>query len=105
MSILQTEAFATSLRALRSSDAQARIARAVERMTSENLGDVKSLGGGLLEMRLHFGPGYRVYFLRRGVELIVLVLCGKKATQDRDIASARDIARRLPKEPEPWQSS
>lgn len=102
MRILQTDAFALRLRALRDHRAQARIARAVERMAGGNLGDVKSLGGGLLEARIHYGPGYRVYFVRRGAEMVVLLLCGSKSTQVEDIARARVLAQTVRNGADPW---
>lgn len=92
MRVFQTDAFVSRLRGLRDHRAQARIARAVERMAAGNLADFKSLGDGLLEARIHYGPGYRVYFVRCGAELVVLLLRGSKSTQVGDIERARVLA-------------
>jgi len=60
-----------------------------------NVGDVRSVGAGASEMRLDYGPGYRVYFVRRGDTLIILLCGGDKSTQDRDIERAKAFAREL----------
>ncbi len=67
----------------------ARIDAALLRMKEGNFSQVKGLGGGLLEYRLHFGPGYRIYFGREGQELVILLAGGVKASQQRDINKAR----------------
>jgi putative addiction module killer protein len=89
--VRQTETFARWLAGLRDRRARARI----DRMQLGNPGDVKAVGGGISEMRIDYGPGYRVYFLRRGTELVILLAGGDKDTQERDIASARELARNL----------
>ena len=66
-----------------------RIDEVLDRIKDGNLSNVKGLGGGLLEYRLHFGPGYRIYFGRDGQALVVLLAGGVKASQDRDIKKAR----------------
>lgn len=60
-----------------------------------NKGDVKPIGGGIAELRVHHGAGYRIYFVERGASLVVLLCGGDKATQGRDIPRARELAREL----------
>jgi putative addiction module killer protein len=60
-----------------------------------NLGDVKPVGEGVSELRIDYGPGYRVYFVQRGQTLAILLAGGDKRTQDRDIATALELAREL----------
>jgi putative addiction module killer protein len=64
-------------------------------MSLGNPGDVRPVGGGVSEMRIDYGPGYRVYFVRRGETLVILVAGGDKRTQDQDIAMAIKLARAL----------
>lgn len=74
---------------------RARIADRIDRLAKGNPGDVAPVGEGVSELRLHFGPGYRVYFVQRG-ELIIILLCGgNKSTQRRDIETALRLARDL----------
>ena len=68
----------------------------VRRLAFGNFGDVKPVGEGVSELRLDFGPGYRVYFIQRGQVLIVLLCSGDKSTQDRDIAGAKKLAKEAP---------
>jgi putative addiction module killer protein len=93
--VRQTEIFARWLAGLRDDRAQARINARIRRMSLGNPGDVKPVGGGVSEMRIDYGPGYRVYFVRRGEALVILVAGGDKRTQDRDIAMAIELARDL----------
>ena len=72
------------------------IARRIQRIAGGNLGDVRSVGEGVREARIDYGPGYRVYFTRRGELLIVLLCGGDKASQARDIARAKAIAKDVP---------
>lgn len=73
------------------STAAAKVTVAIERMADDNLGDVKSVGGGVAERRIHAGPGYRIYFGRDGGELIVLLAGGTKRRQSADIALAKSL--------------
>jgi putative addiction module killer protein len=75
--------------------ARARIQVRIDRLQLGNPGDVKALGGGISEMRIDYGPGYRVYFVQRGAALVILLAGGDKLTQERDIAVARELARNL----------
>jgi putative addiction module killer protein len=88
---VRTEAFARWFDAMRDRKGQTIIARRIERVAGGNLGDVKSLGGGLHELRIMFGPGYRIYFTFEGDVLVILLTGGDKASQKRDIAAAREM--------------
>lgn len=91
--ILRTDIFVDRLNALRDRRAAARITARILRLADGNPGDVKPVGNGVSEMRIDYGPGYRVYFVSRG-EAVVLLLCGgDKQTQDRDIALAKKLAK------------
>ena len=90
--IARTPDFNEWLSKLKDRQAVARIAARIDRLAGGNPGDVRSVGGGVYEMRIDHGPGYRVYFRRRG-ELFVVLLCGgDKRTQDRDIMVAKALA-------------
>lgn len=91
--IRQTETFSAWLQALRDSTAKAKIAVRVQRLAFGNPGDVRPVGGGVSELRIHHGPGYRVYYVQHGTVLIVLLCGGDKATQDKDIATAKKLAK------------
>lgn len=93
--IRQTNVFARWRAALRDERARARIDARVRRLSLGNPGDVKPVGKGVSEMRIDYGPGYRVYFVQRGAALIVLLAGGDKRTQERDIATAQALAREL----------
>jgi putative addiction module killer protein len=92
LEIFRSETFDRWLRELRDIRARARIEARILRLSQGNPGDVKRVGSGVSEMRIDYGPGYRVYFTRRG-PLVVLLLCGgDKRTQDGDIKRAIEIA-------------
>ena len=91
--IRQTETFSAWLQALRDSTSKAKIAARVQRLAFGNPGDVRPVGGGVSELRIHHGPGYRVYYMQRGTVLIVLLCGGDKATQDKDIETAKRLAK------------
>jgi putative addiction module killer protein len=78
---------------LRDRDARARITVRIRRLSLGNPGDVKPVGAGVSEVRIDYGPGYRVYFVRRADIVVVLLCGGDKRTQDRDILRAIDLAR------------
>lgn len=90
--IQQTDTFKHWLSRLRDIKAKTSIIRRVSRAKGGNLGDVKSVGGGVSEMRLSVGPGYRLYFTRRGEVVIVLLCGGDKSSQSRDIELAKKLA-------------
>ena len=90
--VRQTEEFRDWLDRLRDQRAQVRIAARIRHAETGNLGDCKSVGGGVSEMRVDVGPGYRVYFTRRGRVVIILLCGGDKSSQSRDIRRAQRIA-------------
>jgi putative addiction module killer protein len=90
--LIRTTVFDVWMRALRDRQAIVRIAARIDRLASGDPGDVKPIGGGLSELRIDHGPGYRVYFTRRGPILIILLCGGDKATQKRDIDRAKALA-------------
>ena len=92
MNIVRSDTFARWLDKLRDDRAATVIARRIARLAGGNAGDVRSVGGGVSELRIDYGPGYRVYFAQRGRELVILLCGGDKSTQDRDIRAAKAIA-------------
>ena len=95
MEIRKTEIFVDWLEGLRDSRAKARIITRLDRMEMGNFGDVKPVGGGVNELRIHYGPGYRVYFVRRGPVVVILLCGGDKRRQHADIAKAKKLADKL----------
>ncbi len=93
--IRKTELFAKWLDNLCDINAKARVLVRIGRLASGNAGDVKPVGEGVSEMRINYGPGYRVYFVQRGSELIILLAGGDKSSQSRDIKSAIRLAQNL----------
>lgn len=93
--IRQTAAYAAWFDGLRDRQAKARIDIRLRRLSLGNPGDVRSVGGGVTELRIHHGPGYRIYFTERGEELVVLLAGGDKSSQRRDIRQARALAQDL----------
>lgn len=91
--IIQSETFQRWLSSLKDRQAVARIHARLGRAAGGNLGDVKPARAGVSEMRIDYGPGYRLYFIRRGPLVIVLLAGGDKSTQDADIVRAIEIAR------------
>ncbi|MDR0701266.1 MAG: type II toxin-antitoxin system RelE/ParE family toxin [Azoarcus sp.] len=71
------------------------MARRIERAESGNFGDCEPVGEGVSEMRIHYGPGYRVYFTRRGMEVVILLVGGDKSTQGKDIKTAKRLAKEV----------
>jgi len=93
--VRQTALYADWFRGLRDRAARARIDVRLRRLSLGNPGDVKGVGDGVSELRIDFGPGYRVYFVQRGELLIVLLAGGDKSTQNKDISAAKSLARDL----------
>lgn len=93
--IIQTDTFSDWFESLRDRSAKARIQMRIDRASLGNLGDCDPVGEGVSEMRIHYGPGYRVYCLKHGFELIILLAGGDKSTQKQDIKTALQIAQEL----------
>lgn len=93
--IRKTEKYAQWIDGLRDLRARARIQVRIERLAMGNAGDVKPVGEGVSELRIDYGPGYRVYFTKRGGELVILLVGGDKSTQAVDIKTAMLLARHL----------
>jgi putative addiction module killer protein len=93
--IRQSVSFRKWLVRLEDRTAKARLVRRIERLAGGNAGDHRFLGAGLSELRDDFGPGYRIYYMHRGDELVVLLVGGDKASQPRDILRARQMIEQL----------
>lgn len=93
--VRKTGAFVQWLDGLRDLQARARVQARIERLATGNPGDVEPVGEGVSELRINYGPGYRVYFKKRGRELIILLAGGNKNTQAKDIKAALRLARDL----------
>lgn len=93
--IRKTETYALWLDELRDIRARARIQVRVERLAAGNAGDAKPVGEGVSELRIDYGPGYRVYFTKRGRNVVILLAGGDKSTQSTDIKTALRLARNL----------
>lgn len=93
--VRKTDLFVQWLDSLRDIRGRARIQARIERLSSGNPGDVEPVGEGVSELRIHYGPGYRVYFKQRGQTLIILLAGGDKSTQAKDIQTALRLARHL----------
>lgn len=95
LQVRQTTAYARWFASLRDRQTKARVDIRIRRLSLGNPGDVKSVGEGVFELRIDHGPGYRVYFIRRRDEYILLLAGGDKSTQDSDIREARALARQF----------
>ena len=93
--VRQTHEFSTWLHRLRDANAVARIVARIRRMEKGNPGDTSSVGKGILEMRIDYGLGYRIYYLHRGAQIVILLCGGDKRTQQRDIKRAQTLAETL----------
>ena len=95
LEIRKTEIFVRWLDGLRDVRARARVQARIERLAGGNPGDVRPVGEGVSEMRIDYGPGYRVYFKKVGREIVILLAGGDKRTQSADIKTALRLARGL----------
>jgi putative addiction module killer protein len=93
--VRQTDTFTDWFAGLRDREARARITVRIRRLSLGNPGDVKPVGSGVSEMRIDYGPGYRVYFVERGDTVVVLLCGGDKRQQERDIARALELAQEV----------
>lgn len=94
-SIQTTEIFDDWFAELRDKQAVRRVQVRIDRAEDGNFGDCEPVGEGVSEMRIHYGPGYRVYFVQRGIEIVILLAGGNKSTQSKDIKTALEIARQI----------
>ena len=94
-SIYSTEVFDAWFEALRDKQAARRIQARIDRVEDGNFGDCQPVGEGVSEMRIHYGPGYRVYLAQRGAEIVILLAGGDKVTQNKDIKTALGLAKQL----------
>ena len=95
LTVLRTDIFIDWLNRLKDRRAAARIAVRIVRMEGGNFGDVEPVGEGVSEMRIDYGPGYRVYFIRPQRKIVLLLCGGDKSRQARDIARAKKLAKQL----------
>jgi putative addiction module killer protein len=93
--VRQTDKYSEWFAKLRDEQARARINARIRRLSLGNPGDVKPIGEGVSELRIDYGPGYRVYFLQRGREVVILLAGGDKRTQQKDIQTALELVRNL----------
>ena len=93
--VIQAEEFEAWLDGLRDRRAQAQIGKRIVRVQSGLLGDVEPVGEGVSELRIHYGPGYRLYFVRRQQVVIILLCGGDKGSQARDISRAKEMAKEV----------
>jgi len=90
--VRQTEEFSDWLRRFRDADALARIVGRIRRMEMGNPGAARGVGHGIFEMRIDYGPGYRIYYVHRGAQIVILLCGGDKRTQPKDIKRAQKLA-------------
>ena len=93
--VRRTQVFSDWLMGLRDRNARARIEIRIDRLALGNPGDVRPVGGGVSELRISHGAGYRVYFVQRGDVLVILLCGGDKSSQSRDIVAAKVLAQQL----------
>ena len=93
--VRQTKEFSAWLHRLRDANAVARIVARIRRMEQGNPGDSRSVGKGIVEMRIPYGPGYRIYYVHRGAQIVILLCGGDKRTQQQDIKRAQTLSETL----------
>lgn len=95
MQIKKTGDFTTWEESIRDRRALLRVQARIRQMSFGNFGDAKSVGGGVMESRIHYGPGYRLYYTRRGEEIVILLVGGDKSSQRKDIVLAKQLAQNI----------
>ena len=95
MEVRKTAIFSDWFNALKDRRAKARIQARLDRLQTGHFGDMSSVGGGVSELRIFYGPGYRVYFVQRGGSIVILLSGGDKSTQSADIIQAKMIAKKV----------
>jgi putative addiction module killer protein len=95
LEIRETPAYAAWFAALRYRTARARIDIRIRRLSLSNSVDIRNVGDGVSELRIHYGPGYRIYLTKRGDAVVILLAGGDKCSQGKDIRLAKDLARNL----------
>lgn len=93
--VRQTDIFAKWFNKLRDRKAKARVQARIDRIEIGNFGDIAPVGEGVSELRIHYGPGYRVYFVQRGSVVVILLSGSDKSSQNADIKRAKEIAKQL----------
>ncbi len=93
--VRQTDIFAKWFEGLKDRRAKVRIQARIDRIEIGNFGDVAPVGEGISELRIHYGPGYRVYFVQRGAIIVILLCGGQKSSQDSDIRKAKKLVKQL----------
>jgi len=93
--IYTTEVFDLWFESLKDRQTARRIQARIDHAEEGNFGDHKAVGEGVSELRIQFGPGFRVYFTQRGMEIVILLAGGDKSSQTQDIATAHELARQL----------
>ncbi len=95
LEIRETSAYASWFASLRDRTAKVRIDIRIRRLSLGNFGDTRPVGEGVTELRIHYGPGYRIYLKKQNDALVILLAGGDKSSQDKDIRLAKDLARNL----------
>ena len=93
--VRKTEVFSSWFNSLRDKRAKARIQARIDRVEVGHFGDVAPVGEGVSELRIFYGPGYRVYFVKRGLAVVILLSGGDKSTQNTDIIQAKELAKQI----------
>ena len=95
LEVYKTEEFASWFKKLLDRQAKARIQARIDRLEQGHFGDVEPVGNGVNELRVFYGPGYRIYFARRSSVVVILLTGGDKSSQSKDIEKAKELARQL----------